>query len=102
RIDCALPAESIRNRIRAFSPWPGAFLVLQPGPPAHILKVWEAQVESVSGKPGEILSAGHQGLVIGCGTGALRLLTVQPEGGRPMTSQQFLAGHRLEPGRSLG
>jgi methionyl-tRNA formyltransferase len=101
QIDWSRPAHSIRNRIRAFSPWPGAFLKLGPEGPARLLKVWEAGIENRSGKAGEILIANQNELIISCGEGALRLLTVQPEGGRKMTAQQFLAGHRLEAGTRL-
>lgn len=101
RIDWSLAAHSIRNRIRAFTPWPGAFLVLPPCLESRQLKVWEAQVEPHAAKPGEILKASHDDLVIGCGSDALRLVTVQPEGGRKMSAQQFLAGHHLEAGACL-
>jgi methionyl-tRNA formyltransferase len=101
RIDWTHPANSIWNRIRAFSPWPGAFMHIPGDVRPLLLKVWEARVEPRTGKAGEILEASQAGLIIGCGTGALRLLSVQPEGGRRMTDQQFLAGHRLEAGSSL-
>lgn len=101
RIDWSLTAHSIRNRIRAFSPWPGAFLHLPSEGPVRLLKVWQAEIENRAGKPGEILAANPDELIIGCGEVALRLLTVQPEGGRKMTAQQFLAGHRLVVGMGL-
>jgi methionyl-tRNA formyltransferase len=101
RINWSLPAESIQNRIRAFSPWPGAYLHLPAEGQPRLLKVWEAQVESRAGKHGEILAASHNELIIGCGEQALRLLAVQPEGGRKMAAGQFLAGHRLEVGSLL-
>lgn len=69
--------------------------------PVRLLKVWQAEIENRAGKPGEILAANPDELIIGCGEAALRLLAVQPEGGRKMTAQQFLAGHRLEVGMSL-
>jgi methionyl-tRNA formyltransferase len=33
---------------------------------------------------------------VACGTGALELLVVQPEGGRRMEAAAFLAGHPLD------
>ena len=47
-----------------------------------------------SGPPGQILQADKTGLVIACGLQALRVLSLQREGGRRL-SAQFLAGHAL-------
>ena len=40
--------------------------------------------------PGSLLSADREGLVLRCGEGALRLTTVQREGGRPMAAADYL------------
>jgi methionyl-tRNA formyltransferase len=98
RIDWNLPARTIWHRIRAFTPWPGAFTFLPGQPPAQLLKVWEAEVVSESGSPAEILCADKSRLTIGCGQNALRILTLQREGGRRMTAAEFLAGHPLKAG----
>jgi methionyl-tRNA formyltransferase len=55
-----------------------------------------------SGPPGVILQADKNGLVVGCGQGALRILILQREGGRRLKTQEFLAGHPLRPGQKLG
>jgi len=102
RIDWQQPARVIWNRIRAFTPWPGAYTFLPAQPQPALLKIWQAEVVSQSGKPGEVLSAGRDGIVIGCGEGALRLTTLQREGGRKMTAHEYLAGHPLSPGTKLG
>ena len=60
----------------------------------RLLKIWRAEVASdLAGQPGQILVADKAGLVVACGTGALRLLEVQPEGGQRMTAREFLSGH---------
>jgi len=97
RVDWCLPARTIWNRIRAFTPWPGAFTHL-PTPP-RLLKIWQAEVVSQNGPAGEILNADKTGVVVGCGQDALRILTLQREGGRQMSAQEFLAGHALKPGQ---
>jgi methionyl-tRNA formyltransferase len=51
-----------------------------------------------AGSPGELLHADAAGLVVACGSGALRLSQIQPEGGRKQPAEAFLAGHRLGPG----
>jgi methionyl-tRNA formyltransferase len=51
-------------------------------------------------KPGNILQADKNGIVVGCGVGALRILVLQREGGRRMSAAEFLAGHPLKAGQS--
>lgn len=102
RIDWRLPARAIWNRIRAFTPWPGAFTYLPGEPHPQLLKIWEAAVTSGRGAPGEILSADHSGIVVACGQDALRVTILQREGGRRLGAQEFLAGHPLRPGARLG
>jgi methionyl-tRNA formyltransferase len=101
RIDWAQPACAIWNRIRAFTPWPGAFTFLPAQPQPSLLKIWQAEIISPGGGAGEVLSADKNGIVIGCGEGALRVTSLQREGGRRMTAPEFLAGHPLKPGMSL-
>jgi methionyl-tRNA formyltransferase len=96
------PARSLWNRIRAFTPWPGAFSYLPAQPKTHLLKIWQAEVIDQTGQPGEILQADKTGIVVACGWGALRILKLQLEGGRRLTAQEFLAGHELKPGQRLG
>jgi len=102
RIDWKLPARVIWNRVRAFTPWPGAFTFFPGGTQPQLLKIWQAEVVSQTGSPGEILSAERTSIVIGCGQGALRVTTLQRQGGRKMSAQEFLAGHALKPGEKVG
>jgi methionyl-tRNA formyltransferase len=100
RIDWRLPARVIWNRVRAFTPWPGAFtfLPIKSARPAG-LKIWQAEIIPQRGIPGELLSVDKTGLVIACGQDALRVTILQREGGRRMSAQEFLAGHALESGQ---
>lgn len=103
QLDWAQPARTLWNRIRAFTPWPGAFTHRRSESGAHVLKIWTAQVvEASSGSPGELLSADKAGIVVACGQGALRILQLQREGGRRLTAQEFLAGNPMSPGERLG
>ena len=101
-IDWKQPARAIWNRVRAFTPWPGAFTFLPGQPQPQMLKIWQAEPLSQSGTPGTILSADKNGIVVGCGEGALKILNLQREGSRRMSAQEFLAGHPLKPGLQLG
>ena len=98
RIDWNLPAISIWNRLRAFTPWPGGFTFLAAEPKPQLLKIWKAEVIETNGPPGTVLSAGKTGIVVGCGQGALRILELQREGGKRLGAEAFLAGFSLKPG----
>jgi methionyl-tRNA formyltransferase len=102
RIDWTQPARVIWNRVRGLVPWPGAFTYLPSQPQPHLLKIWQAEVVERSGSAGEILQADKAGIVIGCGRDALRILSLQREGGRRLPAHEFLAGHPLLPGQKLG
>ncbi|WP_372847369.1 methionyl-tRNA formyltransferase, partial [Pontiella sp.] len=52
KIDWSRSAEAIRNRIRAFDPWPGSFCTL---PNGEVLKIWKAELEEGAGNPGQLL-----------------------------------------------
>ncbi len=95
RLDWTRPAVTLWNRLRAFTPWPGAFCLMPAEPNPRLLKVHDAQPVAGSGEPGTVLSAAKAGLVVACGEGALRLTEVQPEAGRRLTAEQFVAGHRV-------
>jgi methionyl-tRNA formyltransferase len=108
RIDWKLPAKTIWNRLRAFTPWPGAFTywkstfnIQHPTSNIQLLKVWKVEIVEHSGNAGEVLSADKTGIVVGCGQDALRILKLQREGGRRMSAAEFLAGHALKAGQLL-
>jgi len=88
KIDWSEPAEVIRRKIRAFNPWPGAFMQIG----EQNLKIFSATVVDFSGQPGEILERDKQ-LIIAAGKHALALNEVQLEGKRRMSAAEFLRGH---------
>ena len=102
QIDWNQPAEKIWNRLRAFTPWPGAFTFLQSEPKSQLLKIWKAEVVEKSGTAGMVLSADKTGIIVGCGKDALRILELQREGGRRMGAGDFLAGFPLKAGEKFG
>jgi len=101
-LDWKLPARTLWNRVRGFTPWPGAFTHLAVQPKPLLLKIWEAQPVAGTGVPGEILSAGKEGILVACGEGSLRITVLQREGGRRVTAAEFLAGCALTSGQRLG
>jgi methionyl-tRNA formyltransferase len=93
KIDWSDPADAIERKIRAFDPWPGAFMTISTNG-AHNLKIFSATVVGLRGTPGEILKCEND-LVVAAGKGALSLREVQLEGKRRMSAGQFLRGHRV-------
>lgn len=96
------PAVELWNRLRAFTPWPGAFTHWHASARPLLLKIWAARVVERSGAPGEILRADKDGIVVACGTQALCITELQREGGRRLAAADFLAGNPLKPGEILG
>jgi methionyl-tRNA formyltransferase len=102
RLPWGLPAITLHNRVRGFQPWPGCFCEAPDGS-GHFLKIWKTRTEPRGERvPGQIVDVAGEGPLIAAGEGALRLLEVQPEGGRPMTGRDFLNGHPLRVGEFLG
>ena len=91
KIDWSDPAEAIERKIRAFDPWPGAFMTVSTNG-THNLKIFSARVINLRGKPGKILPSKAE-LVVAAGEGALSLGEVQLEGKRRMSAAEFLRGY---------
>ena len=91
-------ATSIWNRVRALVPWPGAFSHLATESHPLLLKIWDVTPVEGRGTPGEILQADRSGILVACGSGAVRITILQREGGRRLNAQEFLAGSPLKPG----
>jgi len=94
KLDFNRPAIALERRLRAFTPWPGAFTTLG----GKLVKVHRVRVAEGQGTPGTVLAAGPEGLEVACGEGSLVLLDIQPEGKRVMKAAEFLMGHKLVVG----
>ena len=93
------PAELIARKLRAFTPWPGAYTFLDANGTRRMIKVLEASADGLSGSPGSVISATRDGIVVAAGAGSLRITVLQPEGKKRMTAQEYLAGHALCAGQ---
>ncbi len=94
-LDFRRPAVELARRIRAFDPFPGATAVLD----GTTIKLWCAEPSELSGRPGTVLAADSQGIVVACGMGALRLTQLQKPGGKRLTAADLLRGFPLTPGQ---
>lgn len=98
--DCELrfdqPAIALHNLIRGSNPRPGAWAWVDIRGKRKRLKIWSSSVlENFEGVPGD-LSVLDDRLVIACGKGALSINVLQLEGGRRLTSKEFLRGFSLD------
>ncbi|MCX6910812.1 MAG: methionyl-tRNA formyltransferase [Verrucomicrobia bacterium] len=105
-VDWTQSARQIRNRLRAFTPWPGLFTHLPAEAGPRVLKIWTA---AVAAKPaaggaasGTVMAAGKDGIAVATGEGMLVMRELQIEGGRRMSAEEFLKGRRLDVGIRLG
>ena len=95
-LDFGAKAEEVVNKIRAFSPVPGAEAKL----PSGIVKITAATLvdEVPTGEPGTVasLSAKGAGLLIVNGTDArIRIERLIPQGKKEMSAGDFIRGRRI-------
>jgi methionyl-tRNA formyltransferase len=94
RLDWTQAAVQLDRQVRAYTPWPGAWAMLE----TEALKVLRAEPADGAGPPGTVLD---DGLLIACGEGALRLLRVQRPSRAPMEADALLRGFPIPPGTRL-
>jgi methionyl-tRNA formyltransferase len=103
RIDWARPAREIYNRMRGFTPWPGAFTEFR-GQTCHVEgRPYEAeQAGAEHERVGTLLS--HRGkLLVVCGAATLLEVSyVKLEGRKQVSSAEFANGARLQVGEGFG
>ena len=108
RIDWKRPATEIYNRMRGFTPWPGAYTTFR-GQNCHVWgepvsKEGSASLASSAGgaAPGTLF--GEKGeLFVLCGDATvLRVGTVQVEGRKAVKAADFANGARLKTGERFG
>jgi len=90
KLDWSQPAIVLANKVRAFNPWPMAEAQVV----GERLRLHGAVAldEAHNATPGSLLRAGRDGLDIACGEGALRIRTLQREGGKAITAADYLNG----------
>ena len=100
KLDFQRPAEELERLIRGLNPWPSAYTKLQD----RNLKIYEADVVEGNSEmePGTILSVDKVSFTVQCNPGALRILSLQPEGKKRMDTAAFLLGYKVTSGMRLG
>ena len=97
QFDFTQDAAHIHNWVRGMNPWPVAWFT-QDGKRIKVLESRLAE-NPQNAAPGTVLAL--KPLTIAAADGAVALLTVTPEGGKPMTGTAWAAGRRLKAGDSL-
>lgn len=102
KIDWAEDAVTIDRNIRAFNPWPVAFIPLDE---QSNLRVWGSILsnEAVNGQSaGTILALDKQGVHVACGDGkAICLTSLQWPGGKALNPVQIAQTQKLNVGQVL-
>ena len=96
-IDWTLPALYIHNRVRGLYPWPHAYTYLD----GIRLIVLKTRVEDAPtrARPGTVVDLSRDAIHVATGhEGRIAIGRLQLEGGRPLETRDFLAGHRVAPG----
>ena len=87
----------MRQRVHGLTPWPGCAVTVD-DKPLKLTRVGIAEESAAHPSPGVIDADG----TIACGTGSVRLLAVQPPGGKQMSFHAYTRGHRVTPGSRIG
>jgi methionyl-tRNA formyltransferase len=99
RIDWTRPAVDVSRVLRAFDPAPGAFSVLR----GAEVKLFGARVaHDVQGDPGVVLDIDEMGLLVGCGSGGVRIAYAHPAGRRRLASLDWAQGRGVAAGDMFG
>jgi len=97
RIDWSLPAQVIFNRMRGFTPWPGAYTGFR-GATCQIMGEPVSKDHEPALSAGEIRIAGTK-ILVGCGGETLLGVSrVKLEGRRDVSALEFANGAHLRPG----
>jgi len=100
RIDWNRTATEIYNRMRGFTPWPGAHTTFRD----HFCHLWAEPVsnQKSDAPPGTLFLEGDELQVVCGGATLLGLLAVQLEGRKRVSAPEFANGARLKSGERFG
>lgn len=92
-MDFTKHAQQLHDQVRGLIPWPCATMELN----GATVKVYRTAVgEETAAAPGVVVEANKKGIAVACGDGKLlRILELQPQGGKRMAAAAYLAGHPI-------
>jgi methionyl-tRNA formyltransferase len=98
-IDWSRSAGVIYNRLRGFTPWPGAYTMFR----GQQLSVLQAKPVGEPAVASGTLHVEKRRLLAGCGEETvLELLELQPAGKKRMSAEAFLNGYKISEGERMG
>lgn len=101
KIDWSKSAQSIRNLVRGLSPEPGAFTTYKD----KTVKIFKTEIldeKKYDNNFGEVISASDKnGLVVKTGQGSLKLVSLQLEGKKIISGEEFVRGYKIKIGEKF-
>lgn len=93
-LDFSMEAERLERYVRGLNSWPGAYTFFH----GKRLKIWRAAAVSEDTKEacGTVVRVEKDGFCVQTGKGLLKLLEVQPEGKKRMSTADFMRGNQIE------
>lgn len=93
-------AVHIERMIRAFTPWPASYSMLD----GKKIKIFKSDVAEINhnAAAGTVINIEKDSITVACGTNALKIFELQLEGKKRMDTKSFLAGYKLEKNSILG
>ncbi|HET6299512.1 MAG TPA: methionyl-tRNA formyltransferase [Kribbella sp.] len=96
-LDLTAPAQRVDRLVRGCNPAPGAWTTFR----GERLKVLEVNLTDEELKPGELHTT-KSTVTVGTGSKAIELVTVQPQGKKPMAAADWARGVRITAEDRLG
>ena len=109
-VDFATEAVVIERLIRGLNSWPSAYTYLD----GKTMKIWEAavvteeEIQTVCStgtdreEPGTIVAVDKEAIYVKTGKDFLKILQIQMEGKKRMSTREFMLGHEFRTGTILG
>ena len=96
RIDFNGSAYDVSQHIRAYDPRPGAWTSVR----GAEVKLFGARLapRGLSHAAGDVIAVDSAGLLVACGTGAVRVLAAQPSGRKPLSPVEWARGRGIAVG----
>lgn len=101
-VNFGMPARRVFDLVRGLSPMPLAYTHSADGKLIKLVAVKLSKAEKKDAKPGEVISAGNDGITVACLDSCIDIIELIPEGKRKMQAGDFVRGRGIAVGDILG
>jgi methionyl-tRNA formyltransferase len=101
KLDFARPAAELARQVRGMYPWPGCRVRLVDVSGVELARVTLVRARAAEGDAGMTPGIINVNGLVSCGSGAIEVVELQPEGKRPMSLAAFRNGHRWDANMRL-